>query len=165
MQPTDLSARPVVRLAAEDVRRVPMMGIAVGIAITATVLSIIEKSPLMPWIVGAMWLAVAGTVLAVLPIANSLTLTPEGFRVRVLGFLGGSVAWSDVELVEAGEGWAGAAVVVHLREGAAARSIPGLPRDPTLGVSSLVDHYGRDPEELAGEMERRRKAAAAAAGA
>ena len=103
-----------------------MMGIAVGIAITATVLSIIEKSPLMPWLVGVMWLAVVGIVLAVLPIANSLTLTPEGFRVRVLGFLGGSVAWSEVEAVEAGEGWAGAAVVVHLREGAAARSFPGL---------------------------------------
>lgn len=162
MQPTDLSASPVVRLAAEDVRRVPMMGVAVGIAITATVLSIIEKGPIVTWIVGAMWLAVVGAVLAVLPIANSLTLTPEGFRVRVLGFLGGVVAWSEVELVEAGEGWAGGAVVVHLREKAGERSFPGLPRDPTLGVSSLVDHYGRDPEELAGEMERRRRAAAGA---
>lgn len=158
MTPSDLAA-PRVRLDATDIRRLPMLGIAVGIAVAATVLTLVESGGLTPWIVAVMWIAVAVIVMAVLPFANSLTLREDGFRVRAMGVLGGFVPWSQVASVEAGEGWAGATVAVHLVEGVELGVVPGLPRDPTLGIRTLTDSYGRDPDELAQEMERRRSAA------
>lgn len=162
MTPIDLTA-PRVRLDAVDIRRVPMLGIAVGIAVAATILSIIERDGATPWLtgvmVGVMWIAVVLTVLSVMPFANALMLREDGFRVRVMGVLGGFVPWSKVASVEAGEGWAGATVAVHLVEGADIGLIPGLPRDPTLGIHTFTDSYGLDPEELARDMERRRRAA------
>lgn len=158
MTSSDLAARSVVRLDAEDVRRLPMIGIALGLAIAATVLTMIESGALSTALVAAAWLAVAGVLLAVAPAANALTLRPDGFRVRVFGLLGGFVPWSAVEAVEAAEGWAGAVVVVRLRE-ADEREITGLPKDPELGFHTLTDSYGRDADDLAREMERRRRLA------
>lgn len=158
MTPIDLSA-PRVRLDAVDIRRVPMLGIAVGIAVTATILSIIERDGFTPWLVGVMWIAVVLTVVSVMPFANALVLRDDGFRVRVMGVLGGFVPWSKVAAVEAGEGWAGATVAVHLVEGVDLGMVPGLPRDPILGILTLTDSYGLDPDELARAMERRRLAA------
>lgn len=160
MSSSDLSARPVVRLDAEDVRRLPMIGIALGIAIAATALSAMESGIVTTIVVVCAWAAVVGVLLAVAPAANALTLRPDGFRVRLFGLLGGFVPWSEVEAVESVEGWAGATVVVRLREAAAARAVPGLPKDPELGFHTLTDSYGRDADELAREMERRRIAAA-----
>jgi hypothetical protein len=159
MTPSQLSALAVARLAAEDVRRLPMLGIACGMAVAATVLSLIESGLFNAVVVILLWLGVALTLLAVLPIANRLTLSAEGFRVRVLGLLGGFVPWSAVERVEASEGWAGATVVVRLKPEAEGRTIAGLPLDPTLGFHTLTDSYGLDPDDLAHEMERRRAAA------
>lgn len=157
MTPSDLASHAVVRLPAEDVRRLPMLGIACGLAIAATALSLIESGLFNTIVVVILWLGVGLALLAVLPVANVLTLTGEGFRVRVLGLLGGFVPWSAVERVEAAEGWAGSTVVVRLeREG---RAIAGLPLDPTLGFHTLTDSYGCEPEDLAHEMERRRVAA------
>ena len=160
MTPSDLSARSVVRLDAEDVRRLPMIGIALGLAIAATVLAVIESGPLATVLIVLAWIAVAGVLLAVAPAANALTLGPDGFRVRVFGLFGGFVPWSAVEGVEAAEGWAGATVVVRLRE-PEERTMTGLPTDPELGFHTLVDSYGLEAEDLAREMERRRHAAAA----
>ena len=160
MVPEDLASAEVVRLPAEDIRRLPMLGIAIGFAATAVVLTVVESGGFNRFVVAALWVAVLLVVLAILPAANALTLTPAGFRVRVLGVFTRFVPWSEVIAVEAGEGWAEAAVAVRLTETADRGIILGLPRDPTLGVRSFVDHYGRDPEELAGEMERRRRAAA-----
>lgn len=154
----DLNA-PRVRLDAVDIRRVPMLGIAVGIAVAATVLSIIERGGFATWVVAVMWIAVVLVVVAVLPIANALTLREDGFRVRVMGVLGGFVPWSKVASIEAGEGWAGGTVAVHLIEGVDLGVMPGLPRDPILEIRTLTDSYGLDPDDLAHEMERRRRAA------
>ena len=159
MSPSDLSSRALVRLAAEDVRRLPMLGIACGMAVTATVLVIIESGLFNTIVVATLWLAVGLVLLTVLPGANALTLGPDGFRVRVLGVLGGFVPWRSVERVDSAEGWAGSTVVVRLRPEAEGRTIAGLPLDPTLGFHTLTDSYGRDPDELAHEMERRRVAA------
>lgn len=157
MTPTDLATRNVVRLPAEDVRRLPVLGIACGLAIAATALSLIESGLFNTIVVVILWFGAVLALLTVLPIANGLTLTGEGFRVRVLGLLGGFVPWSAVERVEAADGWAGSTVVVRLKsEG---RAIPGLPLDPTLGFHTLTDSYGCAPEDLAHEMERRRAAA------
>jgi len=160
MTSSDLSSLAVVRLPAEDVRRLPMLGIACGLAVTATILSVIETGLFNAVVVVLLWLGVVLALLTV-PLANALTLTGEGFRVRVLGLLGGFVPWSAVERVEAAEGWAGSTVVVRLKPEAEGRAVAGLPLDPTLGFHTLTDSYGREPEELAHEMERRRTATAA----
>ena len=159
MTPPDLSSLAVVRLPAEDVRRLPMLGVACGLAVTATVLSVIETGLFNAVVVVLLWLGVVLALLAVMPLANALTLTGEGFRVRVMGVLGGFVPWSAVERIEAAEGWAGSTVVVRLKPEAEGRAVAGLPLDPALGFHTLTDSYGREPDELAHEMERRRAAA------
>ncbi len=157
MTPSELAARSVVCLPAEDVRRLPVLGIACGLAIAATALSLIESGLFNTIVVVILWAGVGLALLTVLPPANRLTLTGQGFRVRALGVLGGFVPWSAVERVEAAEGWAGSIVVVRLRrEG---RAITGLPLDPTLGFHTLTDSYGCAAEDLAHDMERRRVAA------
>lgn len=159
MSPSDLASRAVVRLAAEDVRRLPMLGIACGMAVAATVLVVIESGLFNTIVVVVLWLAVGLVLSTVLPGANALTLGPDGFRVRALGLLGGFVPWKAVERVESAEGWAGSTVVVRLKPEGEGRRIAGLPLDPILGFHTLTDSYGRDADELAHEMERRRVAA------
>lgn len=158
MTSSDLASSAVVRLAAVDVRRLPILGIACGLAIAATVLSVMETGLFNTVIVVALWLGVGLALLTVMPPANALTLTATGFRVRVLGLFGGFVPWSAVERIEAVEGWAGSTVVVRLKPEAEGRTVTGLPLDPTLGFHTLTDSYGREPDELAREMERRRTA-------
>ncbi|NLH83422.1 MAG: hypothetical protein GX458_21665, partial [Phyllobacteriaceae bacterium] len=126
-----------------------------------TVLAVIETGLFNAVIVVVLWLGVVLALLTVMPPANALTLTATGFRVRVLGLLGGFVPWSAVERVEAAEGWAGSTVVVRLKPEAEGRTLAGLPRDPILGFNTLTDSYGREADELAHEMERRRAAVAA----
>lgn len=157
----DAADAPRLRLFAEDVRRVPMLGIALGIAVTALVLGWIERGLFSSLVVAACWIAVVAVVLTVLPIANSLTLTPEGFRIRSFGVFTRFVPWTQVAAIEAGQGWSGATVMVELAPEADRGIILGLPRDPALGRRTLVDSYGYEAEALAALMESRRRAAVA----
>lgn len=147
------------RLPATDLRRLPMLGIALGIAIAAFVLGVIERGTLATVTVAVMWLVVAVMMLAVLPIANTLTLDHAGFRIRALGVFTRFVPWTDVRSIETGEGWAGGALIIELAEPADRGMILGLPRDPTFGKRALVDSYGCDTEELAHMMENYRAGA------
>ncbi len=145
-----------LRLEATDLRRVPMLGIALGIAIAATVLGVIETGTFSTIAVAVMWIVVLLVVLSVLPVANTLTLTSEGFRIRVMGVFTRFVPWSQVRSIETGEGWAASTLIVELAPEADGKFILGLPHDPTLGKRAFADSYGCDPEELATLMVRHR---------
>lgn len=136
-------------LTAEDVRRVPILGAALGCSIAATVLAFMESGVVAGAIVVALWTAVIGLLLAVLPAANTLRLDRDGFHVRSFALLRSSVPWAAVRGVETGEGWAGGALIVDLDESLADARIVGLPRDPDLGRRAFTDHYGVEAEELA----------------
>ncbi len=141
----DLS-KPTI-LAASDLRRLPIVGSALGLAIAATVLAAVERGPI-PMAIGILlWVAAAVLLLAVTPFANSLTIDREGFRLRSRGVQTGFVPWRDVASLEAGDGWAEATVIVEL-VGDDGRTIPGLPFDADLGHRSFTDHYGLDASEL-----------------
>lgn len=145
-------------LTATDLRRLPLLGVALGISIAAFVLGLIERGTLATITVAVLWLVVAVIALAVLPAANTLTLDTTGFRIRTLGVFTRFVPWSQVVSIETGEGWAGGALIVELAEPADRGAIFGLPRDPTFGKHSFADSYGCDAEELAHLMESYRTA-------
>ncbi|NLH81442.1 MAG: hypothetical protein GX458_11445, partial [Phyllobacteriaceae bacterium] len=67
MTPSDLSSSAVVRLPAEDVRRLPIVGIACGLAIAATVLAVMETGLFNAVIVVVLWLGVVLALLTVMP--------------------------------------------------------------------------------------------------
>lgn len=152
--------RPTLRLTTEGVRRLPMLGLAVGFAAVATLLAFVEEGAFATAVVMLLWLSVVVIVATILPAANTLILTPQGFRIRTLGVFSRFVPWSDVVAIDTGDGWAEATVIVELAETADRGTILGLPRDPTLGRRTFADHYGLDPQVLARAMECRRQAAA-----
>lgn len=136
-------------LAASDVRRVPILGAALGCSIAATALAFMETGMVAGAIVASLWLVVVGLLLSVLPAANALRLDRDGFHVRSFGLLRSSVPWSAVKGVETGAGWAGGSLIVDLDDTLAEARIVGLPHDPDLGRRAFADHYGLEAEELA----------------
>lgn len=158
--PADSPLSPVV-LHAEDLRRIPILGAALGMAVGAAALAWIESGPFVWVLIAGLWLAVMVAVLAVLPIANTLTIDRDGFRIRRFGIPSRLVPWPQVRTIEAGEGWAGSNVLIELAPDADRGWIVGLPRDADLERRALSDSYGRDPQELAELLVRFRDAATA----
>lgn len=151
-------APPPRLLIATDLRRVPLLGVALGMAIAATVLAWIESGAFATTLVALLWLAVIAVLSSILPIANTLRLDADGFRIRSFGLFSRFVPWSAVNEIETGGGWAESHLLIALAEGTAIGRMPGLPYDPEIDRYTLVDGYGLDPEELAAEMERYRTA-------
>lgn len=149
-------SKPTI-LAASDLRRLPIVGSALGLAIAATVLAAVERGPIAVSIGILLWVTAAVLLLAVAPFANSLTIDREGFRLRSHGLRTGFVPWRDVASLEAGDGWAEATVIVELLDDDG-RAIPGLPFDADLGHRSFTDHYGLDASELVTLLARWRTA-------
>lgn len=139
-------SKPTV-LIASDLRRLPVVGSALGLAVAATVLAIVERGAIAVAIGLVLWAAAIVLLLAVAPFANTLTIDREGVRLRSWGVRTGFVPWRGVASLEAGDGWAEATVIVELAEDRGA-PIPGLPFDPDLGHRSFDDHYGLDASEL-----------------
>ncbi|TBW37037.1 hypothetical protein EYW49_12875 [Siculibacillus lacustris] len=163
MPPTDPTLLVPVTLAARDMRRIPLLGLALGAAVAGGVLHALEPGLTGVIALAICWAMVLGCLALILPGANTLRLDAAGFRIRAWLVFAHTIPWNAVLSIDAGEAWSGGSVLIELAPAEDARRIPGLPRDPTLDRRSLVDSYGLEPEDLAEHMRALWRAAGGAA--
>lgn len=145
------AAAPIapIDLAAVDVRRTPLLGLALGAAIGGGLLRLLETGPFATVMALVAWVIAAVALAVVLPGANRLRLEADGFRLRAYLVFSRRIAWSEVVAIEAGDGWTGGRVLVELAAPLEGGRIVGLPFDPDLDRHSLIDGYGLEADDLA----------------
>jgi hypothetical protein len=148
-----------IDLAAVDVRRTPILGLAVGAALGGILLRIFETGAFATTVAVLAEIVAVVCLAIVLPGANRLRLDGEGFVVRAYLVFSRRIAWREVVTIEAAEDWSGGRVLIELVPGLEGGRIVGLPFDPDLDRHSLIDSYGLGAGELAARMRALRAAA------
>ena len=113
---------------------------SIGVAVVAVSFVLVAAAAATPW-------------------ALRLRLDDDAVTIRAFFVIARRIPWSDVGEIEVAEGWQGETVAVEVGGAVGARTIFGLPIDPTLGRRAFAGCFGLTPADLRDLLVERRDAA------